>query len=131
VRTLEFETSRKYQLLNITSEIENLVSESEVEDGACLIFAPHATAGVVLEENEGGLKRDFVQFFKDLAEKEGWHHDRIDDNASAHLLAGVLGQSQIIPISQGRLARGTWQDILLVELDGPRRSRKVHVTILS
>lgn len=131
MRRLEFETARKYQLLNITSEVEEIVSESDVEDGSCLVFVPHATAAVMLEEDEHGLKQDFVKFFKALAEKENWKHDRIDDNASAHLLAGIVGQSRTLPISNGKLVRGMWQSILLVELDGPRNLRKVHLTFLT
>ncbi len=131
MRRLEFETARKYQLLNITSEVEEIVSESDVEDGSCLVFVPHATAAVMLEEDEHGLKQDFVKFFKTLAEKENWKHDRIDDNASAHLLAGIVGQSRTLPISNGKLVRGMWQSILLVELDGPRNLRKVHLTFLT
>lgn len=92
-------------------------------------FCAHATAAIILEENESGLKQDFVKFFKNLAEKEGWKHDCIDDNASAHLLAGFIGQSRVLPISEGELVRGTWQNIFLVELDGPRRLRRVCISI--
>lgn len=128
MKTLEFETSEKYQLLDITSEVEEVVSASGISEGICLVFVPHATAAVILEENEEGLKRDFVRFFKELTEREGWKHDLIDDNASAHLLSGLIGQSRVVPISSGRLVLGTWQRIFLVELDGPRRSRRVSVS---
>ncbi len=108
METLEFETTRNYQLLDITSEIEKCVADISVEEGLCLLFVPHATAAVMLEENEDGLKGDFVDFFKRLAEREDWKHDRIDNNASAHLLSGVIGQSRMLPISGGKLVRGTW-----------------------
>ncbi len=129
VEILEVETSRVYQLLDITTEVTEIVKDSGIEEGVCLVFAPHATAGIMLEENERGLKQDFVRFFKDLAERGQWEHDRIDDNASAHLLAGIVGQSRTLPISEGNLVRGTWQNIFLVELDGPRRSRRVCISI--
>lgn len=131
METLEFETTRNYQLLDITSEIEKCVADISVEEGLCLLFVPHATAAVMLEENEDGLKGDFVDFFKRLAEREDWKHDRIDNNASAHLLSGVIGQSRMLPISGGKLVRGTWQSIFFVELDGPRKVRTVCVLIVS
>lgn len=122
-------TSQKYELVDLTNKVEEVVEESGVGEGICLVFVPHATAAVILNENEGGLKQDFVKFFKELVEKKSWAHDQIDDNASAHLLAGVIGQSRVLPISKGKLVHGTWQNILFVELDGPRSMRKVFVEI--
>jgi secondary thiamine-phosphate synthase enzyme len=129
LETLSFETQNRYQLVDITGEVEKVLSKSKVESGLCLVFVAHSTAAIILTENESGLKNDWLKIMKKLVEGESWEHDRIDDNADSHLLSGLLGQGKVLPIEEGRLVRGTWQQIFLVELDGPR-TRKVTVTII-
>lgn len=123
-------SSARYQLVDITSQVERVVAESKVEEGICLVFVPHSTAAVVLTENEAGLKNDWLQVLKKLVEGLDFKHNRIDDNADSHILSGILGQGKIIPIENGKLLRGTWQQIFLVELDGPR-TRRVLIKVLS
>jgi len=74
------------------------------------------------------LKKDWLKILKKLVKGEAFEHDRIDNNAEAHLLSGLLGQGKTLPIKNGSLVRGTWQNIFLIELDGPR-SRKVIIEI--
>ncbi len=125
---LSISTQERYQLLNITSQVEKIVAESKVKDGLCLVFVPHSTAAVILTENEPGLKRDWFKILKKLVEGEKFEHDQIDNNADSHLLSGLLGQEKVLPIENGRIIRGTWQQIFLVELDGPK-TRKVVIKI--
>jgi secondary thiamine-phosphate synthase enzyme len=127
--TLSFATQNRYQLVDITGEVEKVLHKSKVKSGLCLVFMPHSTAAIILTENESGLKNDWLKILKKLVENEEWEHDRIDDNADSHLLSGFLGQGKTIPIENNRLVRGTWQQIFLVELDGPR-TRKVNVKII-
>jgi len=82
-----------------------------------------------LTENEEGLKQDWLVFLKKLVSGFTFQHDKIDDNADSHILSGLVGQEKILPFRDGRIIRGTWQQIFLLELDGPR-SRKVIVTIV-
>ena len=128
----EFSISSKdrYQLIDITSEVEEVVADSGVKDGLCLVFVPHSTAAIVLTENEEGLKKDWLAVLKKLVSGFDFLHDRIDNNADSHTLSGLLGQGKTLPIEKGRLIRGTWQQIFLVELDGPRE-RRVSVSITS
>ncbi len=128
----EFSISSKdrYQLIDITSEVEGVVADSGVKDGLCLVFVPHSTAAIVLTENEEGLKKDWLAVLKKLVSGFDFLHDRIDNNADSHILSGLLGQGKTLPIEKGRLIRGTWQQIFLAELDGPRE-RKVSVSITS
>ncbi|MCS7103359.1 MAG: secondary thiamine-phosphate synthase enzyme YjbQ [Candidatus Korarchaeum sp.] len=117
------------EILDITSLVEAVVSRSGIKEGICLVHLPHATAALVTNENEVGLIRDLLRKLKEEFMKEGWEHDRVDDNAHAHLASAFIGASRAFPVASGRLMRGTWQNILLVEMDGPRE-RKVIVTIV-
>lgn len=129
-KSFTISSSGRYQLVDITREVEKVVSESKAEEGICLVFVPHSTAGVILTENEEGLKNDWLKVLKKLVEGLDFEHNRIDDNADSHILSGILGQGKSIPIENGKLLRGTWQQIFLVELDGPR-TRRVLIKVLS
>jgi secondary thiamine-phosphate synthase enzyme len=91
----------------------------------------HATAAIVVNENDDpNVGVDLLTALGRLVpEHEGWLHDRVDDNAQAHILASLLGPSEIVPIENGDLRLGRWQGLMLVELDGPRRGRRVAVTL--
>lgn len=123
-------TSKRTQAIDITREVEGIVRKSNIKNGICVIFVPHATAAVIAEENESGLIADIENFIKEKFPRgAGYLHDRIDDNADSHLASGFIGQSRIFPIKNHELVRGTWQRPMLIELDGPR-DRKVFVTVL-
>ena len=122
-------TEQRCQLIDITSQVESVIAKSKIKDGLCSVFVPHSTAAIVLTENEQGLKNDWLKILKKLVEGEEFEHDRIDDNADSHILSGLLGQGKVLPIEGGRLVRGTWQQIFLVELDGPR-TRRVVIKII-
>jgi len=127
-KELEIKTDGKYEIVDLTYEIEKFVENSKIKDGICLIFAPHATTCFIVNENEENLKEDIITKIKKDFEGK-WKHDLIDDNASAHLASSYLKQFLIFPIKDGRLLRGTWQNILLIELDRAR-NRKVIVEVI-
>ncbi len=126
---ITFETKDKIQIIDITDEVEEIVRNSKVKEGICVIHAPHATAAIILNENENGLKEDIKDFIYDTFFKRNYKHNLIDDNGASHLASVFLGQTRVIPIKDGKLLRGTWQNILFVELDGPRKTRRVIVWI--
>lgn len=126
IKEISISTSKRYELIDITREVGEIVKQSKTKEGLCLIFVPHSTAAIILTENESGLKNDWLKILKKLVERETFEHDRIDNNADSHLLSGLLGQGKTLPVKNGSLVRGTWQNIFLVELDGPR-SRKVVI----
>ncbi len=130
-KTLTVSTRDRYQLIDLTRSIEEIVSESNIEKGLCLVHASHATAAIICNENESGLIQDILRKVKELFPPgAGYLHDRIDDNASSHIASAFIGASRVFPIEDGRLIRGTWQNIFLLELDGPRTRRTVNVHIL-
>jgi len=127
----EFSVSsrKKIELIDITAKVERIVKESGLKEGVVVVFIPHATAGLVLNEHESGLINDFEKWFE-KSFRGDWEHDRIDDNASAHLASGLIGSSVHLILSEGRILRGVWQNLFLVELDGPRKERKVLVKLI-
>jgi len=124
-------STKRTEVIDITGRVEKIVEKSGVKDGICQIFLTHATAGLILQEAESGLIRDIEKMIqKQFPKGAGYEHDRIDDNADSHLASGFIGQSRIIPIKDGEMMRGTWQSILVLELDGPRNHRRVFITII-
>ncbi len=120
------ETSAREQIVDITSDVQRLVVGMLDGPGIVCISVPHCTCAVYVNENETGLVADALTLIRRLTSGD-WQHDRIDNNADAHLAATILGNSVTLPLEGGSIELGTWQRIMLVELDGPRR-RRVTVT---
>jgi len=126
---LKIHTTKKYEVIDITQKVVEVVKTAKVDEGICHVFVPHVTAAVVINENDDmQIGLDLLDALDKLVPEGGWRHDQIDSNGAAHLKASILGPSEMIPIQRGRLAFGTWQAVLFVELDGPRE-RKVIVTV--
>ena len=130
-REIELSTDARRKLIDITGQIEKIVRESKVEKGICLVHSLHSTTAIIINEHEIGLMDDILhKIADDYPQGIGWRHDRIDDNADAHLASVFIGSSKTLPVKAGRLERGTWQSIFFVELDGPRVARRVVVEVL-
>ena len=126
---LKVRTSKKYEVIDLTPQVAAAVRAAQVSEGLCCVYVPHATAAVVINENDDmQIGLDLLDALDKLIAEGIWRHDQIDSNGAAHLKAAILGPSETIPVQNGRLALGTWQAVMLVELDGPR-DRKVIVTI--
>lgn len=127
---LKIETSKRIELVDITSQVQEEVMKCEIIEGICLISTRHTTAGIIINENESGLKEDILDLLNKLVPAgAGYRHDRIDNNADSHLKAVLIGASEALPVSAGKLELGTWQRIFFAEMDGPR-SRTVNITLL-
>lgn len=119
-------TSERIQLKDITREVASEIQKSGVADGIALVYVPHATAALLINENERGLVSDLTRMVTEIVPWDrSYEHDRIDDNAAAHVTSAILGCNLTLPITGGKLERGTWQNIFLVELDGPRQRRVI------
>ena len=122
-------TQRAQDMVDITKPVADAVRQSGVADGICLVYVPHATAAVVINENaDPNVCEDILEALGRLIPEGRWRHDRIDSNAAAHIKATILGPSETVPVRDGRLGLGTWQSLMLVELDGPRE-RSVIVEV--
>ena len=124
-------TQTTKQSLDITDEVRQIVEDAGVENGLCHVMVLHSTAAVVVNETDDpNIGADIVAALdRAVPDHAGWLHDRIDDNAHAHIKAAVLGPSELVPVRGGDLVLGTWQRLILMEFDGPRK-RRVSVQLL-
>lgn len=123
-------TEERRVVMDVTGQVETAVAASRVRDGIALVFCPHTTAAVVVNEMDGRLEHDLLAWAaKAIPEGAGWRHDTVEANAHAHLQGISMNQAATLPVVGGRLALGTWQHVLFVELDGPRQ-RELWVQVL-
>ncbi len=131
LHTVKLQTERHEQMVDITHQIESLITQEQVQDGIALIYCPHTTAAITINENaDPYVVHDIMMR---LEEMYPWNHPRDrhgEGNSAAHLKASTLGASELIPITAGRLALGTWQGVYFCEFDGPRQ-RTFYVKVLS
>ena len=126
-RHLWFEIPKRRDYINITPQIEELVRESGVREGLCLVNAMHITASVYINDDEEGLIQDYDEWLERLAPHEptsSYRHNRTgEDNGDAHLKRQVMGREVVVAITQGELDFGPWEQIFYGEFDGRRRKR--------
>jgi secondary thiamine-phosphate synthase enzyme len=131
--TITVTTSGRIQAVNVTPQVSERLGASPVREGLLCVSVRHATCALALNEDESGLMEDLGRVAATMLDpirgSRPFLHDRIDDNAQAHLTACVVGASVTVPVEGGRMVLGSWQSILLIELDGPR-SRKVDLTVV-
>ena len=133
IASAQIRTGSKTCVVNVTGEVTLALDKSGVREGLALVSVPHTTCALCVNEDEPGLLRDLTamteRLLAPLRPPGGFEHDRIDDNAAAHLFASLVGGSVVVPVGGGSLRLGTWQSILLLEADGPR-SRRLDMTFL-
>lgn len=128
--TIEVATQHARELVDITTSVRAEVARAGIDSGICALYAQGATAALMVQENDDpNITLDVLDCLDSIAPPGRWRHDRVDDNGAAHIQAGIVGPSQVIPVRGGQLALSTWQNIFLCDFDGPRRRRTVLVTI--
>ena len=127
--TFDVRTDKHTQMKDITRQVQDAVRQSGVTDGLCIVFIPHTTAAVTINENaDPDVVRDLnMELDKIVPWEDGYHH--IEGNSAAHLKSSLVGASEQIIIDGGRLLLGTWQGVYFCEYDGPRH-RKAIVKII-
>ncbi len=129
MRDVEVKTQSRVEFIDITRRIEAVLEESGVKEGICLIFVPHTTAGVTINENaDPDVVCDMIKGLEDIAPFSSRYLHR-EGNSAAHIKASLMGSSESVIIENGSLRLGTWQGIYFCEFDGPR-TRKVSVKII-
>ena len=111
---------------SIHSQVEDMVRESGIREGLCLVNAMHITASVFINDNESGLHRDYDAWLEELAPHapvDRYEHNGAEDNADAHLKRQVMGREAVVAVTEGRLHLGPWEHIFYYEFDGRRRKR--------
>jgi secondary thiamine-phosphate synthase enzyme len=126
---LRIRTKAKRELVDITREVGAVVEKSGLAEGLCHVYVAHATAAIVVNENDDpNVCVDLLDALDRLIPAGIWRHDRVDGNAASHIQAAILGPGETIPVREGRLCLGTWQAVMLAELDGPRE-RRILITL--
>ena len=127
MESITVKTDGRTQLLDITAEVSRVVAASGVQEGLCMVFVPHTTAGVTINENaDPSVQRDVLKELNKIVPFEDAYAHQ-EGNSAAHIKCSLVGCSCVAPIHGGQLALGTWQGIYFCEFDGPR-SRQVRVT---
>lgn len=124
---LYFETKKRHELVNITARLQEITRYSGVQDGICLVSAMHITSAIWVNDEESGLKKDLMQWLEELApaKPDYLHHQTGEDNADAHLKRTLLHHQAVLPITQGKLDLGPWEQVFYAEFDGQRKKRCV------
>jgi secondary thiamine-phosphate synthase enzyme len=129
IAELRIRTTTKREMIDLTARVAEVVARADVAEGLCSVYTPHATAAIVVNENDDpNVCVDVLDALDRLIPAGIWRHDRVDGNAASHIQATILGPGETIPVRDGKLLLGTWQAVMLVELDGPR-DRRVVVTV--
>lgn len=126
MKELKFSTSKQFEVIDITKEVSEAVKE--IKEGIAVIFVPHATAGIIINENyDPKVSEDIITALNQIVPlRNNWKHDQVDGNAAAHIKSAIIGPSETVIIKDGKMQLGTWQQIALIDFDGPRE-RKVFV----
>ena len=125
-KELWFKTSRRRELINITSDINVALIESGIKDGLLLCNAMHITSSIFINDDEVGLHRDFEKWLETLAPEkphDRYDHNGFEDNADAHLKRTIMGREAVVAITDGKLDFGPWEQIFYGEFDGMRKKR--------
>ncbi|MEI8176780.1 MAG: secondary thiamine-phosphate synthase enzyme YjbQ [Candidatus Omnitrophota bacterium] len=119
-------TKNRYDIVNITPQVEEALAKSGIKEGLCLVNAMHITASVFINDNESGLHQDFLQWVEKLAPygKDKYRHNLTgEDNGDAHLKRTIMGREVVVAITKGALDFGPWEQIFYGEFDGQRKKR--------
>ncbi len=129
MQTIQIKTTKRTEFIDITSKVEESVKDAKIKDGLCVVFCPHTTAGLTINENaDPSVQKDIIKHLEELVPADkGYSHS--EGNSDSHIKSSLLGSSLNIIIEGGSLILGTWQGIYFCEFDGPR-SRQIYVQII-
>lgn len=126
---LHISTTELKQIVDLTDQVQAVIQQEKLKDGLCSVFVSHTTAAVTTGEIGEGTEQDLLQIVEQMIPRIQFRHAHDPSHAWSHMASSILGPSLTIPVSAGKLVLGTWQSVMLVELDGPRK-RHVYVTLL-
>ena len=126
---LRISTAELKQVVDLTDQVQGVIRQAKLTEGLCSVFITHTTAAVTTGEIGEGTEQDFLEIVEQMIPRIRFRHAHDPSHAWSHMASSILGPSLTIPLSAGRLVLGTWQSVMLVELDGPRE-RLVYVTLL-
>ncbi len=129
IKEISINTFKRNELVDITEEVKNIVKESKIQEGICIVYCPHTTAAITINESaDPAVQRDIlINLSKLIPENGDYQHS--EGNSDSHIKSSIIGASETLIIKDNNLILGTWQNIYFAEFDGPRQ-RKVIVKIL-
>ena len=127
---LQIKTTALKQIIDLTDQVQAVIRDAKLADGLCSVFVTHTTAALTTGEIGEGTEQDLLQIVEQIIPRIRFRHAHDPSHAWSHMASSILGPSLTIPVSAGQLMLGTWQSIMLVELDGPRE-RNVFVSCLA
>jgi len=130
MKGISVQTRSRFEMIDITAEVQKAIGEEKIESGICLIYTPHTTAAVTINENaDPDVSRDILAAL-DEAVPLNANYRHMEGNSAAHVKSSLVGASELVIIEKGRIVLGTWQSIFFCEFDGPR-TRKVFISIIA
>lgn len=130
MRLLQVATTRAKEAVDLTERVNDAIAAAGIQEGLCVLFVAHTTAALTTGEVGEGTEEDLLEVVEQVIPRIRFRHAHNPSHAWSHMASSLLGPSLTLPVSQGRLILGTWQSILLIELDGPRR-RDIHMQVIS
>ena len=127
MKTITITTKKKDEVVDITETVENLLEEMKAQSGICVVFVAHTTCALTTADLDPGTDLDFLNALRHMLPHISYRHPHDPSHTPDHILSSILGPSLAIPYQDGQLLLGTWQRVILVELDGPRQ-RTLHVS---
>lgn len=127
--TINLKTDKRIESVDITRKINEIISKSKLSSGICMVYSPHTTSGIIINESyDPSVLEDITTFLSDIV-PHNIDYKHIEGNSDAHIKSSIVGTSKIIIFENGELLLGTWQGVFFMEFDGPR-SRKVFVKLI-
>jgi secondary thiamine-phosphate synthase enzyme len=117
---VRFSSTKKKEIIDITDQINDLLREKNIENGSCLFFIKHTTAALTTADLDPGTDLDMLDAFDEIIPKLNYRHPHNPKHVPDHILSSIIGASLVVPLQKGALDLGTWQRVVIVELDGPR-----------
>ena len=125
---MKIKTSKKDEVVDITDRVQKVIDEEEIESGVCLIFVKHTTCALTTADLDPGTDKDLLDALRNLLPKLDYPHPHDPKHAPDHILSSIIGPSLTVPIVDGKLSLGTWQRVVLVELNGPKE-REIEINL--
>jgi len=130
MRELKVVSKKRNQMIDITNDIQEIISEENLQNGLVTVYIPHTTAGVTINEGaDPSVQRDIIEKLKKIIPEQGDYH-HMEGNSDAHIKASLLGSSVNVIVKNNKLMLGTWQHIFFYEGDGPR-NRRVYIELIA
>ncbi|MEJ2157251.1 MAG: secondary thiamine-phosphate synthase enzyme YjbQ [Desulfobacteraceae bacterium] len=129
MKTITVKTNAQTEMLDITAEIQSTLKAENFSNGVCMLYVPHTTAGITINESaDPSVRRDILMVLNQMVPwKADYRH--MEGNSPAHVKTSLMGSSELVAVKDGQMVLGTWQGIFYCEFDGPRK-RKLHIKLI-